>query len=651
MAGQDNWYALPQDMNSWTTAIIENVSRKIPELPQYIAGVDFNKVDPIVGDADGIMYLMGGLAAVPITVRRNRLAPMDIMVNKNEDFYPLTEAFLQKIYADNVLGEPSNIPGQQDDLQEDGPARQIKYYNTVDKVKQASYERVVELREAIEKSASLVSFFHQHRPEVMSALYSATPEAVKEASSTEEDGDLPELQFLSNSDGYAFNGEPIPVKVASDLMSVFDLSDDERAALLRGGHVCLDYREKHATVYSATSGGPCGPCCGDSDLTIATVVRQDGVPAKGFLYKKGYASNSMYIFIASEFHTIQNDMYILDEEPATVEDFFASMPTAEPQVGMFGLVASKSDINFPMQISGVRNFGRIKIVNGLTHEVDNQEFVLNEDKKFFPIPEARKSLMRNQDEAMYTMPGKNYSVGLDGEGSLIIGGESRSETNAVYHLMDKLAMEYEDAVSIVKQACTTGRATFKVAEFKEDHTKPKDKKDDKKSEDTKSEDTKSEDKGSNTKKAPVDDSEPSEPPAAAEEGAVSSEEQPASPEEQAMAEQEMEQQELAATQQQSAQVNQMPIQSEDLEDIAKINDPTLMDAYLSGKLTDVNTAGREQMMQASDAIVNGIKAVGKVLFLIRLGKVDYIKEEDAQMALNKMSDVARSIGVASSQLM
>ena len=43
--------------------------------------------------------------------------------------------------------------------------------------------------------------------------------------------------------------------------------------------------------------------------------------------------------------------------------------------------------------------------------------------------------------------------------------------------------------------------------------------------------------------------------------------------------------------------------------------------------------------------------VGRVLFLVRLGKVDYVKEEDAQMALNKLSEVARSIGVASSQLM
>lgn len=719
MPAQDSWYQLPQDMNQWQTAIIENISRKIPEIPQYIAGIDFNKVEPIIGDADGLMYLMGGLAAIPITVRQNRLAPLDLMVTKNEEFYPVSEVFLQKVYADNVLGQPSDVPGRQDDLQEDGPARQIKYYNTVDKVKQASYKHKVELRDAIEKSAKVLAFFDKHRPEVLQELYTAEPEPIKVAKDVEPD--LPNLHFLAHEgDTYTFNAEPITVKQAADLMGAFKLTDDEKSSVLRGGHICLDYREKHSTVVTktASSGPMVGGCCSEdstsSNLFLATVLTLDGVPTKGFLYRNYSCSGYKFLFISPTFYAMQDDIHILEQTMLKEDAFFNSMKSADPQVGMFGVVATKYTVRYPMQVAAVNRYGNVRIIKGLSHDIDAQEYTLDEREKFFPIPDERKSLVRNADEAMYTMPGRNYSVALDGEGRLVIDGESHSYVNAVYHLMDKLAMEYDDALHIVERAASEGKVTFKVAEDKsedKDDDKSKDKKDEDKSEDKKDEDKKddsdkddkdtdgpprgdgkgtkdkdtdgppkekrdsdSDDKGTEDKsekkndgppqkedesngppqsegKKPLDSEDDTEEEQQGSYGSQQPSAQEMSPEQQAAAEQEMEQQQLAATQQQATAVQQMPVQAEDLEDIAKINDPTLMDAYLSGKLTDVNTAGREQMMQASDAIVNGIKAVGKVLFLIRLGKVDYIKEEDAQMALNKLSDVARSIGVASSQLM
>lgn len=85
---------------------------------------------------------------------------------------------------------------------------------------------------------------------------------------------------------------------------------------------------------------------------------------------------------------------------------------------------------------------------------------------------------------------------------------------------------------------------------------------------------------------------------------------------------------------------------DDIEDIAKVNDPSLMSAYLSGKLVDVNIAGKEQLMQIADDLMEAIKSLGKLLFLIRMGSISNVSEEDAQMALNKMSDVAKAIGTA-----
>ena len=87
-----------------------------------------------------------------------------------------------------------------------------------------------------------------------------------------------------------------------------------------------------------------------------------------------------------------------------------------------------------------------------------------------------------------------------------------------------------------------------------------------------------------------------------------------------------------------------------LQDIAKVNDPQLMDTYLSANLTDVNVAGREEIMQISDDVVEAVKSLGKLLFRIRLGQIDYVKEGDVQTAFNKMSEVANALGLSSTQI-
>ena len=75
-----------------------------------------------------------------------------------------------------------------------------------------------------------------------------------------------------------------------------------------------------------------------------------------------------------------------------------------------------------------------------------------------------------------------------------------------------------------------------------------------------------------------------------------------------------------------------------------------MDSYLSGQLADVNTAGRDQIMQIADDLFESTKSLGKLLYLIRLGKIDYVKEADAMLAFNKLSDVTKNLGMSSSQM-
>ena len=92
----DMWYQLPPDMQTWNNAVLDNISRKIPEIPQYISAITWSKLDPATGDGDGLVELMGGLGAAPIVIRNNKLAPVDVMATKSGNdtkFYPLSPLF------------------------------------------------------------------------------------------------------------------------------------------------------------------------------------------------------------------------------------------------------------------------------------------------------------------------------------------------------------------------------------------------------------------------------------------------------------------------------------------------------------------------------------------------------------------------------
>lgn len=605
----DSWAQMPADINQWTTFIIESLSRRIPEIPPLIAGVEMIKLDPVLGSADGVMYLIGGMACAPIIIRNGKLAPIDTLMSNHGEFLPLSDAFLQKVYADNVIGEPSNEPGMGEDQVAEGPGQRIQYYNTTSGVnnnplKMASFEQKSSLRSAIEKSAALLTFFNEHRPDILHDLYTAKPDTIKTAAEPKVDN-MPKLHFLSNEDGkYSFNGEAITTKEAAAFMDAVNTDIEARTSLLKGGHICLDYRDKTSSVRFALSDVVVDKYPGESKASVATVMDLYGEEHRGILYRlethDKYSVNYMHLFICDTFHSIQNDIHVITSVPISLAEVMEASQHVAPQIGNFGVVISEHKITMPFVVCGVEGFGVLATIKALTHEIVHDDYTIGGDRFFYEVPVENRSLVRNAQAAMQAFPGQNFTIGLDGDGGIVVSGKSDSYINSVYSMMDKMAMSYEDAILVANKVVTEGKAVFKVAA----------------KEDNKSKDTKSKDK-------PKTDTKPA------------AKKEPA--------------QQAAPAQPQMPPIQ--PVTSQDLEDVAKVNDPNLMDAYLTGKLTDVNTAGREAMLQASDNILNALKSLGKLLYLIRMGKIDYVKEEDAQLAMNKLSDVARSIGISPSQVM
>ena len=647
----DNWYAMPPSPDQWQSFVFGNLARKVPEIPQYIAGIEFNRIDPVLGDADGLVYLIGGLAAIPVTIRQNRMAPLDVMVSKNEDFYPISEAFLQKIYADNVIGEPSNEPGYTEDQVAEGPGQRIQYYNTVGGgagmsaklASEASYDTKVALRSEIEKSAKLLTFFNDKMPEMLEVLYSAKPdEAVKVASAEEE---LPELIYMYKTEnGYKCNGESVSIKTASAFMDIVELTDVDKFDVMSGKDVYVDTREKTASIVldSFVKDLPIEPNytdpTEDTSIGIATVISVSGEILKGLLYRtynnnvktglkdSSRSSSYRHIFICDKGYAVQEDVFVIDIVPVELKHVIeASVPTA-PEVGKFGTVMSDFRVSVPFNICAVESYGTTTILRSASYDMTTEEFELNDRCKFYDVVDNRISLATNNSDAFQSVEGQNVTVALNGEGKIVVASQVYDYNDAVYTLMKDYSLDYTDATNVSDTALSSGRVSFKIAA-------EKDKKDTAKKD---------------TAKKPSSSGKEKEEPTKGEKAQDELQAQQAQSEMDSANEQT---QQAQANQQFFANQGQMkPVSQQDLNDIASMNDPSLMDAYITGKLTDVNTAGREQIMQASDAIINAIKAVGKILFLTRLGKIEYVKEDDAQLALNKLSDVAKSIGVASSQL-
>lgn len=638
----DNWFSLPPDTNKWQSVIIENLSKIAPEIPQYIAGFEMNQFDPVLGDGDGLIYLLNGIAAIPVTIRQFRLAPMDTMVTKNEDFYPVSSYFLQKAYADNVIGVPVSDTKNGDDNVEEGPARRIRHYQTVDQIKRASEETKLHLINQIEKSAKLVSFFDKNMPEVLAELHKPS-EVQKEASILKID--LPNIHFLAReNDTFYFNGEEISRDDVANFSKIASLTEEDRYALLNGGCVCLDYREKHSSIHINFDSSPSACHSSDHRLAMATVVDLHGVPHKGLFYRRSiykYPENPAYrasqekeetecVFITDNFYSVQSDMAVMDAVPIKFEHLIQVSEHSDPAVGDTGVIIDNYSLVGPFEVNSVQKHGNMAIVKTLNYGLENREYSVNGDSKFFIVPPNKKEVLRNMEPLMNLHHEENVSIGIDGDGRIVYKDKSYSHSNAAYALMDNLGVTFDDSLKIMDLAKTAGRVTFKLAREEDEADKKKN-------------------KGKNHDKGESAEHEEKE----MREGTMEQEDV----EQQRMAPQQpqadfpmFQTQPQQAQQAQQPMMPQEPVNTRDLENISALNDPGMMDAYLSGQLANVNTAGRDQIMQISDDLFESIKSLGKLLYLIRLGKIDYVKESDAMLAFNKLSDVSKNLGLSSSQL-
>lgn len=633
----ESWYQLPPDVNTWYSVIVDNLTRKIPEIPKYMAGIELNKFDPVLGDADGTVYLMGGVGAIPIIIRQLRLAPMDIMMGRKDDFYPVNEVFIQKLYADNAIGEPSK--GPQDDMNMDGPAKRVIPKHLL---KSASAETVKALKETVMKSASLMSFFNEHDQDFLVSLVTYDmADKVAAEDVQEPTTESPALHFIAKDDaGYFYNGEPITAKLAGELMAQFCVPQEKRAEiLLDGGIVCVDERKDLSTIVAMTNDDTQDKTAAvhDANILYGTAVDANGVPHLGVMVRvhdscasqpfetrpkpntiEGLEPSSNWLFVTPTLYAYQHDIKLLDAVPVDADVVAKVLQPIVPYIGATITIKGGESFCAPFTVAQmVKSFQEYRLRSTM-----GEEHFVNSNNVCYLLPDNFVRLPSTDMELFMDRPGENYTVVSDGQGRYHFGGREFSYTNTVYRLMHDIDLSLEDTRGVMHNVLTNGSTKLKTAASpkKQDKSKAK-----------------------VTEKATKEQQ-------SAEKEQFKLQEQQAK-QQQVQGNQQFQEQQRMFEQQQLLQQNSMaPVSFDDMQDVAKLNDPTMMDAYLSGKLTDVNVMGREQMMHISDNLVNAIKSVAKLLYLIRQGKIDYINEEDTSMALSKMGDVIKSVGVSTTQV-
>ena len=164
---------------------------------------------------------------------------------------------------------------------------------------------------------------------------------------------IADLLFLAKErDNYYLNGEQVTIKQASEFISNLDnmdieLSDLDKHQIMLGGNVCIDNREKTASIILPRNimedKAESSNCC------IATSIKLDGNPVEGFVYRmeryhspSDYSPNTVdytYLFIGEDFYSEQSDLVLLDRKPVTLEELqMVSVPT-DPLIGMSGVVS------------------------------------------------------------------------------------------------------------------------------------------------------------------------------------------------------------------------------------------------------------------------------------------------------------------------
>ena len=611
------WMALPADTNQYMPFIIQTMAQKIPEITRFISRVEFSRMDPIMGDMDGLVYLKDDRVAAPIVIRGGRLAPIDVIVDGEENFYPLSLDFLSKLYANNVIGEASKQPDPGAYGLPDGPAYQVRYFNTLGSsnsklrrksaaalIADAPHEYVMKLASALQAAPMAIGLLDKHYPETLQAIFSHADAPEKVAAAPVET--LPDLIMLGHGDhdDYYLNGAPIDAKVAGDVLSMFKVAGEARYEFLSTSNsfICKDMRplEKIASVIipesNHTVGSPTGTSC------IADVIDRNGFTYRGVWLapdvagakeNKGaqppYFTNDMGVtgvgndsqahyglFIGPDFYSMQQDIALLNPVPIDLSAVIEASTPSEPCNNMFGIVASKGSYKGPMLIAGAQRFGKSVRIVGHAMFSDYRMTIFDGFDAFYEIPSEQKHLKQSAECEFHAMPGELFAVKKTLDGGFVFEDKVYDHVNMLYHLMSIKGLDAKLAESAVKQAADFGQFRFKMA------------------------------------------------------AAAPAEAQP-----------------VATPDPQQMQPPMMPKHipnAEDIDAVAQMNNPNMLDTYLSSMVAGANASGREQIMEINNDLQEALRGISKLLYLSRLGNVPYIKEDDARIAMGKLTDIAGAMG-------
>lgn len=674
----DLWYQLPPDMTTWNTAVVENVARKIPEIPSYISSITWSKLDPASGTGEGLIELMGGLGAAPIIIKNNKLAPIDLLVTKADGevkFYPLSPLFLQKLYADNVIGEAANNMSTYDE-DYTGPSKRIQHIKTVDAVKYASKHAAQTMLDEITKIASVANWFLENRPELITALNDKANEVEKTAS---DEYQLPELSVVwKDRDTFYGNGEPISIDQVQAFCKTANVSDKEKEELFSGVPIIRDNREKIAKLhippeYTHEQYKAINPeDTAYTGIALTSAVLKDGRHVPGIIFTKltgritpnsdalrdklnthnvhtntpevddtfkdcAICSDSKEVFISDCGYNIDDAIYTTTRIPVSGSLIATMSEASDPAIGMIGIVLYNDSPQYFGRVVDVRKHGEYKyllLYNLVSH---NEEWVNLKNSFFYEVEPGTIPTVRDIAEvSTISVTGVNGIVSRDNSGNLVIDGKSYSVINCPYALMSKYAASYEDAVEVCKVASVHGRCVFEVLEQVEKEAAQNDNQDTTKNKGN-TDNTNKDKKGT---KAGTDD-EPTDQQANL---------QGQSPES------------LMSVDLYNDPVNgfgvpvapnimqSMPVSAKDMENVVQMNAPQVMDAYVLGNLASNSMASRESILRASDSIMNALSHLSQLLFLVRQGSLDYLSESDVQVAMNKLTDVAQALGINTIQV-
>lgn len=698
----DSWFQLPPDMTAWNNAIIETMSRSMPEISSYINAINWSQLDPATGDGQGLVEYMNGVASSPVIVKGCRLAPIDIICTNGVDgikFYPLSPEFLQKVYADNVIGEPVVNQGQSDESFE-GPSRRIQHIKTVDAVKYASVDAARNLLNEICKSASVVDWMSERMPEALLAIHDRanTVEAEKTASAE----DLPVLTVAWKENGrYFANGEQLDSSEINALFKLANATEDERQAFAMGVPFVRDFREKTASLYipvdqlmtdvemsaedafnmptipddSSPEGGKVehpqvfvttaylrtgeakhgllfdGMCLGrigwwpisgsrDTDMNYTHNERLHSAP--DILTRETDFSNphsrhyGRELFICEDGYGFNTSIKTTARLPISIETVRDRSEASTLSIGSVGMVLGKDyvvDFGRIEEIFMLSGHNTIVMYSYVTHS--NTEYVMADEKEFFDVNDTILPLMNSQEQAMLTNhSGVNATIKRTHDGRIILDGETYSQINCPYALMSKYAMAYEDAKGLVNAADTFGRLVFEVYE---DNTKVA-------AENYNPDKVKQNRKGT---KSGTDDNAPTDTGDTPQPQTILAQTTP----ENAMSTGYGSPGAGSATNQSANGFGIEPVNSRDLENVTQINSPKVMDAYMMSNLaTSDNMASTANLAQTSDSVLEALSHLSKLLFLIRTGAINYLKETDVQVAMSKLTDVANGLGISTLQV-